>query len=261
MNFLYIDNGRGAFSSITNSAIIWIILILVIVLIVVIFFVKQQAPAAKDPTAQQYSGDVFEMNEIHEGIANEINYQNSLNRRTNDDIEEEEEKLNNQEETKFAAYETKWLDSDIEIGDETKINLLGLDQPDKNIKTFYPVSSKNSIFKIINEKSTDLKFKIELKDLSKLNPNDTNFLKIYNQDCKCIAIVRLDNGPKLKIQTNSPFFDDIYIDFDPHVKYMIFIKDSEKLFLDATQIGAFDIYDKITYFYIKSSLIKEIQYL
>ncbi|WBR61469.1 hypothetical protein [Drosophila suzukii associated hytrosavirus 1] len=265
MNFLYSDNGTGIFSSLMGSWVFWIVVILVIVTIILFVMKFQKKKSTSNFTVADFFNDSDSEEDIHFKSSSE-NF---------DSIHDGLDTDNNDEYDPHSVYNTdsmnngivpdlnKFLDIDIDEESVKDAQLLGVSETDKNVKTFYHISSKKeSVFKVVAENNDAVNFKLELKDLTKLTLNTptTSEVKIYNQNRKCIAIINLDTK-KIHIRSISPFFDDISLPLEETTRLMAFTQKSNKLFLDSMQVGAFNIYDKITYFYVKSPIIKELQYL
>lgn len=252
MNFLYFNNGDGIVSSLMSSWVFWLVIILVIV-VILIYIISTNKNMQKKFNIEKYfenssktgnitSSSDYELDSIHAQLLNEINNENDQN----------------------GPNLHKYLSDDLDDESLTHVQLFGISESDKNVKTVYHVSSKkDNIFKITSsDVPENINFKLELKDLSKVtyNPLTTiSEMKLYNQDRKCIALFTIDIK-KIKIQSISPFMDDITIDIDEQIRLLVFIQKSNELFLDSMKIAKFNIYDKITYFYIKSPIIKELQY-
>lgn len=240
MKFLYSDNGRGLFSSMVGSWIFWVVVILVVVLIVVIVMGKKEV--------KQKTGAVT------------LNVQVEPEKHTtpSSELHMENERMKNMFNGETPNLK-KTLDGSLPDDVDTTAQLLGASE-DKNVKLFYHTSAKKENIYRIWDKLDAVDFKLELRDLTKLtNPTGDSEVRLFNQNRKCIAIFKIDLK-SIKIRCNSPYFDDVHLDLEENVRLLAFHQVSNKLFLDSKQIAAFDIYDKITYFVVKSPLVKEIQY-
>lgn len=249
MKFLYSDNGRGIFSSLTGSIIFWVIVILLVILIVLLVFKSNKSLDGK-----LRLGEIFKkpnhIDAMRESVINEINHENSLI------------KMDNEDENDIPQYE-KILDENLDEELAKNAPLLGNPDDENHIKSFYAISSKkNNVFKIADDTLDAVNFKLELNNLTKISmgESDVSVMMIYNQNYKCIAKFDLEKQ-KIKIQSSSPLFDNIDIDLESDTRLLVFTQISNKLMVDKKHIATFNIYDKITYFHIKSPIIKEVQYL
>lgn len=269
MKFLYSDNNNnGIFSSLLHSWIFWIIIIL-IVIVVIVLMSNSNDKLGQNFNLQRMFGNAT-ANDTSEQMpfATEISDSQLLN--------EHSINLQHHYPAEFSEHGgpvpdlNKFLDNDLDETSFKKTKLLGNTDPsNSNIHKFYAVpSSKEVLYKIADENLEEINFKIELKDLSKIplpkgnnsDDNNINEIKIYNQKHNCIAILLFEHD-KLTVKSISPYFNDTKIDLDKTIRLLAFKQISNKFYLDQTQVGAFNNYDKITYFAINASLIKEIQYL
>lgn len=249
MKFLYSENANGVLSSLTGSWLFWIVVVLVI-LVTIVLVVSLNKNLQQKLKVEQYFNDNGQSNatqdnieEIHRDLLHEINTGNSSE--------------------KIPDF-NKYLDEDIDKETAKGAQPFGLSDTDKSVKSVYHVSSKKeNLFKIASDEIPEnVCFKIELHDLSKVSFNPqttTSEMKLYNEKYKCIAIFKIDTK-FITIQSISPYIDDITISIENPVRLLVFTQKSNDLYLDTKKIAKFSIYDKITYFYIKSPIIKELQY-
>lgn len=253
MKFLYSDNGRGLFSSMAGSCIFWVVVILVVVLIVVIIMgkgKKEVKTSELKAEEEKFPTDVEDSENQHY-------------RTTIDSLSQELRMENERMENMFNGVTPdlqKTLDGSLPDDVDTTAQLIGVSD-DKNVKLFYHTSAKKeNIYRIWDSSLEAVDFKLELRDLTKVSsPTGDSEVRLFNQNRKCIAIFKIDLK-SINIRCNSPYFDDVKLDLEDNVRLLAFHQISNKLFLDSRQIAAFDIYDKITYFVVKSPLVKELQY-
>lgn len=274
MQFLYMDNGRGLFSSLMGSWLFWIVIIMVVV-IILLLIISNNKNLQKTLKVEKFFGDSdsssggntnnaammaaerehllgkannAHMDSIRERVVNEINNENKLMAQMNNGSTPDLKKFLDE------GLSDSLADTALPLG-------IPSDQ-DKNIKSFYHTSSKKeNVFKVADTSLDVVNFKLELRDLSKItyNPLVVSEMRIYNQAKKCIAIFKLDNK-RIKIKSISPFFDDIVLNIDDQVRLFAFHQVSNKLYVGTRHVATFDIYDKIRYFSIKSPIIKELQF-
>lgn len=247
MQFLYSDNGGGIVSSLMGSWIFWIVIVLVIVLIVVLIL-KSDKSIQKQLGVDKFFGNITASSPEHESLLSDLDYHTEYN---------DDGPIPNLE---------KYLDSDLSEELINKSKLLGVPGVIKDAKSVYTVpQSKELVYKVADESQNEVNFKIELHNLTKAASEAStssgviNELKLFNQDRKCIAIMTFDPS-SIKVKSISPYFDDVTLDLENTVRLLVFKQVSNKLLLDNKEVARFDIYDKVRYFYINSSLIKEIQY-
>lgn len=253
MNFLYSNNGNGLWSSLTGSWIFWIIVVMIVVVIVLMFMSTNKQVEEKlrifRGREDAHLSDAHVINDVRQKLIDEINDENSHMIEMNNGV---------------IPDLQKYIDVP-ELGEDSVANALPLGvSADKNVKSFYHTSSKKeNIFRVQVDNNIDntFNFKLELRDLTKLSmqPGAISELKIYNQNRKCIAYFDL-KPTEIKIKSISPFIDDVILPLDEATRLVVFTQQSNKLFVDTKQVAAFDLYDKITYFVIKSPIIKELQY-
>lgn len=262
MRFLYTDNNQGLFSSLTHSWIFWIVVILVVVLILVMIL-RSNTDMQKTLKVNKLFGNA-ETNDtdeesniglIQDSVSYDINHGNT---KPQNDFEEFEN-VNN------GVYPdlNKFLDSDLDEEDEKTALLIGNSEKEKNTKAYYTISSKKeNIFKIVDDFKDTINFKLEFRDVSKINiTSDTEMggIKLFNQNRKCVAMFIVESK-KITVKSISPFFEDVILDLDENTRLVAFNQISDKLYVHSLHVATINIYDKITYFYIKSPIIKELQY-
>lgn len=243
--------------------------------------------------------DYYERENIREHLIHQINEGNRRQRNNDDDsttinIEnyDNDDDDDNDVFRKDRIQLTKHLPVDLNESQIENAKLLGLSGTNKKIKPIYTITGKREeIFKIltqnesiaanndivivdddggggdntsINNNSSDIKFKLELVNPSKITPEsmkaiENNFLNIYNQNGKCIITITFKYRQMI-IDSISPFFDKVTINLDENIRLLMFKQIDNKLYLDKDHIAIFGIYDKIKYFAINSSIIKELQY-
>ena len=265
MRFLYTNNNQGLFSSLTQSWIFWIVIILVVVLIFVMILrsnTDMQKKLKVNKIFGNMESDDTDLNHDESNIAliqDSVTYDiNNGNARQQDD-DFEMENVNN------GVYPdlNKFLDADLDEEDEKSALLIGNSEKDKNVKAYYTISSKKeNIFKIVDDFRDTINFKLEFRDISKLNTTgekQMSGLKIFNQNRKCIAMFIIE-PKKITVKSISPFFEDVIIDMDESTRLIAFNQISDKLYAHNLHVATLNIYDKATYFYIKSPIIKELQY-
>lgn len=253
MKFLYSDNGNGLVSSLMGSWVFWLVIVLVIVVILV-FVVSSNANLQKRLKVDKYFTKTGALTADATASDAEID---AIHRSLLQEIEEGNRNEN-------MPIMNKFLGDDIDDETLKSAQPFGVSETDKNVKSVYHVSSKrDNVFRLASDDIPEnIGFKIELRDLSKIsfNPQTTESeMRLYNADHKCVAIFRFE--PKfLRVQSISPFMDDITVAIEEPVRLLVFTQRSNELYLDAKKIAKFNIYDRLTYFYIKSPIIKELQY-
>lgn len=281
MKFLYADNGRGLMSSLASSWLFWIVIVIVILLIVVLVLRSNKNLQKKLGVEKLFSGggtntdssggdklmaaNLIEKNGGGDDDDDDDKYaspRDGAQHRLIDEIGDENERYSAMD-NGYVPDLSKSLDGTLDDDVDNVAQLLGVPSDDnKHVKLFYHTSSKKeNLFKIADPLLDAVNFKIELRDLAKTtyNPMLVSEVRIFNQDRKCIAIFNIE-PKRLKIQSVSPFFDDVHLDLEESIRLLVFTQVSNRLYLDSRQIAAFNIYDKITYFSVKSPLVKEIQY-
>lgn len=281
MKFLYADNGRGLMSSLASSWVFWIVIVLVILLIVVLVLQSNKSLQQKLGVEKLFGGggtntdssggdklmaaNLIEKNGGGDDDDDDDKYaspRDGAQHRLIDEIGDENERYSAMD-NGYVPDLSKSLDGTLDDDVDNVAQLLGVPSDDnKHVKLFYHTSSKKeNLFKIADPMLDAVNFKIELRDLAKTtyNPMLVSEVRIFNQDRKCIAIFNIE-PKRLKIQSVSPFFDDVHLDLEESIRLLVFTQVSNRLYLDSRQIAAFNIYDKITYFSVKSPLVKEIQY-
>lgn len=281
MKFLYADNGRGLMSSLASSWLFWIVIVIVILLIVVLVLRSNKNLQKKLGVEKLFGGDgtnnndssgdklmaanLIEKNGGGSHDDDDDDYaspRDGAQHRLIDEIGDENERYSAMD-NGYVPDLSKSLDGTLDDDVDNVAQLLGVPSDEnKHVKLFYHTSSKKeNLFKIADPMLDAVNFKIELRDLVKTtyNPMLMSEVRIFNQDRKCIAIFNIE-PKRLKIQSVSPFFDDVHLDLEESTRLLVFTQVSNRLYLDSRQIAAFNIYDKITYFSVKSPLVKEIQY-
>lgn len=266
MNFLYDNNGRGIFSSLAGSWVFWIIIVLVVVLIFVIILRSN-----KDLQKTLHIENLFQDNVVDGNTTAKPSNRVSLRKQDQRDPIRQSliNEINTNNDHMMEMYDgvapnmEKYLDTNLEADLLQNVKILGKIDEEKNVNSYYAIDSKkDNVFKISESDRSEVNFKLELHDISKLiiDSKSVNYLKIYNKDLKCIALFTLDLQ-KIVIRSSSPFIDDVYLHLDNVKRLLVFKQVSNKLYVDKKQVAAFDIYDKITYFNVKGSIIKELQYM
>jgi len=281
MKFLYADNGRGLMSSLASSWLFWIVIVIVILLIVVLVLRSNKNLQKKLGVEKLFGGgttsdnggdklmaaNLIEKNggggsDDDDDADNYASPHDGAQHRLIDEIGDENERYSAMD-NGYVPDLSKSLDGTLDDDVDNVAQLLGVPSDEnKHVKLFYHTSSKKeNLFKIADPMLDAVNFKIELRDLVKTtyNPMLMSEVRIFNQDRKCIAIFNIE-PKRLKIQSVSPFFDDVHLDLEESIRLLVFTQVSNRLYLDSRQIAAFNIYDKITYFSVKSPLVKEIQY-
>lgn len=266
MHFLYSDDGRGFFPSLMGSWIFWIIIILVVILIFVLVLRSNKSLQKTLHMEKFFNHDNddskstatdtkdLKIDTIRESLIKEINDENrSL-------ISVDTSDMNNGHVPNFD----KNIGTDLDDNWDDKLLLLGpAGNVDKNIKDFYAISSKQEyVFKVVDDSPDGCNFKLELKDLTKANllSDQVSQVKIYNQNRACVISMSISNK-KITIESISPYFDDIILPLKDSTRLLVFTQKSNKIFVDTKQVAALRLYDRITYFYIKSPIIKELLYM
>ena len=260
-----------------------------------LFTDKNSSP---DNNGDANTTDYDERENIREHLIHQINEENRRQRNNDDstttinieDYDDDDDDVF----IKDRIQLTKTLPVDLNESQIENAKLLGLSGTNKKIKSIYTITGKKEeIFKIltqsesitanndivivdddgddddnnntsINNNSSDIKFKLELVNPSKITPEsikaiENNFLNIYNQNGKCIITITFKYRQMI-IDSISPFFDKVTINLDENIRLLMFKQIDNKLYLDKDHIAIFSIYDKIKYFAINSSIIKELQY-
>lgn len=270
MNFLYANTGQGVFSSLMGSWIFWLVIVLVVVVIVLLVLNNRKKlqrnlrlanlfePDGRNDDSSSES-DFYTEAGGNDGDAHKLIDPTAFDEFSDEDGHAKSGNVYNG----YVPDLNKYLDADLDEELEKSALPLGRSDTDKNVKLFYHVSSKKeSVFKVADPTLDAVNFKLELRDLSKLTLNApvVSEMKLYNQDRKCIAIFFVDTR-QITVKSISPFFDDVVLPLEESTRLLAFTQKANKLFVDSKQVAAFNIYDQITYFYIKSPIIKELQYL
>lgn len=265
-----------------------------------LFTNENSSPDNSSDNLKYNTTDYDERENIREHLIHQINEENRRQRNNDDNttinIEDYDDDDNDDDVfIKDRIQLTKTLPVDLNESQIENAKLLGLSGTNKKIKSIYTITGKREeIFKIltqsesiaanndivivdddgggdddnnntsINNNSSDIKFKLELVNPSKITPEsmkatENNFLNIYNQNGKCIITITFKYRQMI-IDSISPFFDKVTINLDENIRLLMFKQIDNKLYLDKDHIAIFSIYDKIKYFAINSSIIKELQY-
>lgn len=266
--FYSLNNDEGVISSLMSSVIFWVLLIVIIILIIVLIIRFRKKNNNNNNTSEKQQQNIRFSDQINFSDENE----NLIHNSSRDDggeviIPNDDDHLNSFQ--GGVPIFNKFIGEDMDLDDfnKQKSNLLGnKNDENKDVHTLYNVSNTKSIYyEIFDDTADKVDFKIELKDLQKI-PSSSVFLpdneiRIYNNQYKCICLMKFSTE-KIIISSISSFLEDVYIDLPKTVRLLVFTQESNKLYLDNTNVAAFNIYDKIKYFVIKkSSLIKEIQFM
>lgn len=253
MNFLYANNGTGMLSSLMGSWVFWILVILIVVLIVLMVVqANNKSNADKNKGAVMAGGgggggmamaragrNADVMDEIREEIANEINYENSL--------------INNGAVADFNKYMGDNLSEEM----VKSARYLNEKNGPEGGEWLYHIKRDEEVFKI-DEKSKGFALVLVKKiEWDKMPENNT--MKLYNSDLECMCVINFTQT-SMEISSNSPTFEDTIINIESQRQFN-FLQIVDMLYLDKDLVAKFRLYDKISYFYISTPIIKELQYL
>lgn len=258
MDFLvYRDNRVTLLQALIHSWLFWIVVIIVVILIIVLILRSNTSLQEKLHLEKFFNNDTNNNEKTTAAVMTD----EETNLLQNMAFKINVENMNHESATPNL---NKYIDSNLDEDLQKEALPLGISETDKNVKPFYVISSKKTnVFKVFDAANLDaVNFKLELKDLTKVQliPNAPSEMKIYNQNGECIVKFILD-VKKIEISSISPFFDNITIELEDTTRLLAFTQSGTKLFVDSKQIAALNLYDKITYFNIKTPIIKELQYM
>lgn len=257
MQFLYSNDGdRGLFSSLTGSWLFWIVIVLIIVMIIV-SVISSNKELQKQLKIEKFFGNARATDDTT--INRSDNIMDGIQQSVIDEINEGNLKMYNG----VVPNRKKYIGDNLDNESAGHALLLGVSSTNKEVKQFYAPSSKQeNIYKIDDDDDMEVvNFNLELRDLSKItyNPTLVSEVRIYSHEQRCLVVMTIDTK-RIKIQSISPFFDDVVLPLDDAKRLLAFDQKSNKLFVGPLQVAAFDIYDKICYFVVNSPIIKELQY-
>lgn len=272
MRFLYTDNNQGLFSSLSQSWLFWIVVILVVVFVFV-SILKSNTNMQKTLKVEKLFGNSEDENNtnirdaeatidlIQDSVSYDINSQNGQKYYRD---EEEAEYALTHKNNGIVPNLHKFLDADLEEDESITALPLGNAETDKSVKPYYTISAKKeNIFRVVDEFRDTINFKLELRDLSKIaastTPAPIGGIKLFNQHRKCIVMFIID-PKKIIIKSVSPFCEDVRIDLDDNTRLVAFNQVSDKLYAHNRHVATLNIYDTVAYIYVKSPIIKELQY-